>query len=75
MEVQEKINHLKAVREDIGEEQFKLTAAKIFAKYVIGLMYEQCKKLSRTDLMMKINVMLRGIEVDEVSYGFVRGFI
>ncbi|WHY87573.1 hypothetical protein QNH39_07015 [Neobacillus novalis] len=75
MQRDEKLNYLMLLRKDIGEEQFKFAAAAILAKAYSELLQWRSIKRSRMNVLDRINLMLRSMGCDEVSYGFIRQFL
>ncbi|WJE54848.1 hypothetical protein QRE66_11855 [Bacillus cereus] len=71
----EKLHYLKLLREDIGEEQFRLAAAAIIAKDYVELLYWRGIKRDRMHVLERTNLMLRSMGCEEISYGFIRKFI
>jgi hypothetical protein len=50
----DKLFRLKKIREDIGEEQFRIAAASIAAKYYSEQMMYKGKKIDRTKLLNRV---------------------
>lgn len=74
MNIQEKMHVLQELREDMGEETFRLCVAKVYTKDIVELMYWKGKRISRADLLDRVNLTLVGCGCEPVSYGFIRSF-
>lgn len=74
MSAQEKSIALQLLREDIGEDAFRSGMAAIFTNHYIDLMKYKGKKLTRYDLYINVNMILKNHGCDEVSYSFFRKY-
>jgi hypothetical protein len=70
----EKLNHLIMVREYMHEDVFKSAVASVLANHYLSMMNKQGKDMMRSKMLERVNLTLRSIGVDEVSYGFMRSF-
>ncbi|MDF2606278.1 MAG: hypothetical protein K0S34_468 [Bacillales bacterium] len=70
----DKLFHLKQIRNEIGEEQFKFAAASIVADYYYRLMKKQGLLIDRMTMSFRVNLHLRDLGCDEVCYGFFRKY-
>jgi hypothetical protein len=71
----EKIYHLKQIRQNMDEDTFRFTVATITIKHYLKLLELKRSKMDRTKLLIRVNGVLRSIGCEEVSYGFLRKFI
>jgi hypothetical protein len=72
---EEKMRVLQELREDIGEESFRICVAKVYTKDIIELMYWRGKKISRMDLYDRVNLTLVGYGCEPLSYGWFRDWL
>jgi len=70
----EKMEHLNVVRIEIGEEAFRINAATIITKYYTDWLKVRGIKRNRMSILNHVNLKLLGLDVDKVSYGFIRKF-
>lgn len=70
--MKDKLNHLNAVRQDIGEEQYRLAVAAVLTEHYIKVMLDRKREVSKAMLYQIVNLHLRRSGIDEVSYGFIR---
>jgi len=70
----EKLNHLIIVREYMNEDLFKLAVASVLTNHYLNKMEKQGKYLMRSKLLERVNLTLRSLDVEEVSYGFLRSY-
>lgn len=68
----DKARYLHILREDIGDEVFRIALAKVYAKHLIELKMSLGKKVVREDILFFVNMVLRENGCEEVSYNFVR---
>lgn len=71
---QDKLNHLNAVRSDIGEEQYRRCAAIILTSHYANVMKDRSgsEGVSKAILYSVVNLHLTNLGCREVSYGFIR---
>jgi hypothetical protein len=59
----------------MDEATFKYIAADIIAKYYVELLQTNEVSKNRRYVLKKVNRALKSIDVDEVSYYFIRKFV
>ncbi|SFG70715.1 hypothetical protein [Sporolactobacillus nakayamae] len=69
---QEKLKNLEAVRSDIGEDLFRRICASVITEHYATAMRTRHSEVNKTMLHQLVNLHLREIGVEEVSYGFIR---
>lgn len=70
----EKAHMLQVLRKEIGEEAFRVAMAKLSSNHLIELIHHKGKKISRKDLVFRVNLTLIGYDCEPLSYGFFRSF-
>lgn len=75
MDKDSKMHVLKMVRGDIGEDAFRSASAAIHSMHFIEMMHNKGKRISRVELMTRVNLSLLKYSCEPVSYGFFRKFI
>jgi hypothetical protein len=75
MNINDKLYHLRAIRNDMDKETFKFVATDIIIKYYVELLQTNEVSKNRQYVLKMVNKALKSIDVDEVSYGYVRNFI
>jgi hypothetical protein len=68
----DKARYLHVLREDIGEEAFRIALAKVYVRHLIELKQSLGKKIVREDILFIVNMMLKERGLEEVSYSFVK---
>lgn len=68
----EKLQHLLVVKNDMDKDLFRFAAASVVIKHFIDKLKNQGKYMERSKLLFRVNLSLRSIGIDEVSYGFIR---
>lgn len=68
----DKARYLHVLREDIGEEAFRIALAKVYAKHLIQLKQALGKKVVREDILFFVNMILKEQGLEGVSYNFIR---
>ncbi|WP_019157255.1 hypothetical protein [Robertmurraya massiliosenegalensis] len=68
----DKARYLHVLREDIGEEAFRIALAKVYTKHLIELKRWKGKKVVREDILFFVNMILKENGCEEVSYSFVK---
>ncbi|UAK16121.1 hypothetical protein [Sporolactobacillus terrae] len=69
---QEKIKSLEVVRSDIGEDLFRRICASVITEHYATAMRTRHGEINKTMILSLVNLHLREIGVEEVSYGFIR---
>ncbi|MCQ6267133.1 hypothetical protein M1K46_15860 [Fictibacillus sp. WQ 8-8] len=64
--------HLKALEDSLDEQTYRFVVAEAVAKYYIMLIRKTEKKVDRYQLLERVNLKLRSLGIDEVSYGYLR---
>ncbi|TGA99020.1 hypothetical protein E4665_06795 [Sporolactobacillus shoreae] len=69
---QNKLDHLAAIKDYIGEEQYRLCAAAILTEHYIKSMRIRTRNIRKMQLFEIVNLHLRFLGIEEVSYSFIR---
>lgn len=75
IEVNQKLNHLKQLRDVLDGDQYRMAAATIYTNYYLNKVNSSNEKIERQTLMDRVNLMLYKHNINEVSYFFFRKFI
>jgi hypothetical protein len=75
MSINDKLYHLRELKNDIDAETYRFLAADIIIKYYVDLLQTNEVTKNRRYVLKMVNRALKSIEVDEVSYGYVRNFV
>lgn len=68
----QKLENLLRLKEDMSDEVFRLVAASILLKHFIDELKNRGRSMHRSKLLFRVNLSLRSLGCDEVSYGFIR---
>ena len=66
------LQQLQELREIIGEEAFRLSSMTLVVNNFVKELNERKIGMSRVDLLFRINLTLKAIDVEQVSYGYLR---
>lgn len=69
------MNQLNSLRSALSADEFKFLAATLTGAYYTDLVKRTGKKVKRTIVFDRVNLTLRSIGCEEVSYGFLRKLI
>lgn len=70
----EKFNHLTYLKEDLTEEEYRFTAAKIVVNHFLNIINGSKKTISRAELLGRVNLVLISLGLQEISYGYIRTY-
>lgn len=68
----DKARYLHILRDDLGEESFRIALAKVYARHLIELKQTLGKKVVREDILFFVNMILKENGCKEVSYNLIR---
>lgn len=69
---EDKMRALQKLREDIGDNAFRMATAKVQAIGIYEDMYWRGKRMKISDIHLMVNVSLRGYGCEEVSYATIQ---
>lgn len=72
--MKENLYHLEMVRDYMDDDSFKFAVASMLTNYYIEGMMKHSKGVNRSKLLDRVNLTLRALDVNEVSYGFMRSW-
>ena len=70
--MKEKLQYLLQVRDCMDNDIFKFATASVIINYFSDELKNQGKSMNYSKLLLRVNLSLRAIGVDEISYGFLR---
>lgn len=68
----DKMIYLHRLREDIGDEAFRIGLAKVYARHLIEVKRWKGKKVVREDILFIVNMMLKERGLEGVSHNFIK---
>jgi hypothetical protein len=75
MSINDRLYHLKQLKNDIDAETYRFLVADIIIKYYVELLQTNEVVKNRRYVLKMVNKALKSLGVDEVSYGYVRNFV
>lgn len=70
--MKEKLYHVNQLKDGLSEHQYRLVAATVISNYYVDRMKQTGRKLDRMSMLERVNLTLKGLGLEEVSYGFLR---
>ncbi|MFB5197881.1 hypothetical protein ACE198_23730 [Neobacillus sp. KR4-4] len=74
LEMNKKVRFLQEIRHEIGDNNFRRCLARVYTQHYITVLESNELKISREDLVFRVNCMLQEHNVKPLSYYFFRQF-
>lgn len=70
----EMMKQLKSIEPCLDKETYRFVVAEAIVKHIVKQMQEKNEELSKQKVVDKVNLSLKALKIEPVSYGFVRKF-